>query len=168
MIHLLVAGWCVYAAIRWGDLKHWKQYHATMLYMSLINALYESFFENQLLWEYHSSLVTSHSTISLLYNLIVFPATVLIYLSNYPETRKSIVLHNLKWIGIYLGVEGFGCLMGAITYKFGWHFIWSVFMVESNNLSYLALKYLKLAIKERNKLLSGCHLIERIPLSMRL
>jgi hypothetical protein len=71
------------------------------------------FFSNQTLTE-------------LLYTFIVFPATGILFLGNYPEGVKKQILHNLQWIVIYGVCEYIFTLTGHIEYQHGWTLGWSV------------------------------------------
>lgn len=128
-MHLIIAVWSIFAAWRWGNWINWKQYHATMLYMPLMNLLYLFFCSDYLLWIVKPDVGLSAAAVALVYTFIVFPCTVLIFLTNYPETLKKQAIHILKWVIIYAGIEWIGGLIGRITYQHGWSLGSSVLFV---------------------------------------
>jgi hypothetical protein len=129
-MHIAITIWAVLAAWRWGDRKNWRKYHSTMLYMPLMNFLYYYFCSDHLLWEMIPDLGLSAIILRLLYTFIVFPCTVLVFLSNYPHTFKQQCIHYLKWIVIYVGVELIGGIFGRITYHNGWNLGWSALFIS--------------------------------------
>jgi hypothetical protein len=128
-MHLVITVWALSAAWRWGDWRHWQNYHATMLYMSAMNLLYFYFCADYLLWENKPDLGFSKTFVNLLYTFVVFPCTVLIFLSNYPRNLKMQGFYILKWVIIYIGVELIGALFGRISYQHGWNLGWSSLFV---------------------------------------
>jgi hypothetical protein len=47
------------------------------------------------------------------------------FLANYPKSLKGKIIHYVKWIGVYIGMEYIYYLLGLITFDNGWHLGWS-------------------------------------------
>ncbi|MBD2872815.1 CBO0543 family protein [Paenibacillus arenilitoris] len=112
-------------AWRWGDWRNWKQYHHTMMYFALGNLLYNFLSANHFLWKLNPDFMPNHSMTEMVYTFVTFPATALLFLTNYPDGRKKKRLHYLQWIGIYVIVEWFFRDTGRILYQHGWSLMWS-------------------------------------------
>ena len=115
-----------------GVYRHWRTYHATILYMVLCNLLYYFLVKDRLLWKYSSDYAFDHSASELLITFIVFPCTVMLFLHKMAMTdgvRR--IAHFAKWIVIYLSAEWLGSLLGVIEYHDGWGFLWSTFFVAT-------------------------------------
>ena len=125
-MHILTAVISVIAVFIWGNWRNWKKYHATLLYFALGNLTYNFLTANYFLWRLDADLLSNHTLTELIYTFIVFPATGLLFLDNYPEGIKKQVLHTLQWIFIYAIWEYAFNLTGDIDYQYGWTFWWSV------------------------------------------
>ncbi len=128
MLHLAIILWAMFAAWRWGDWRNWKNYHSTMLFMPFSNLIYSLLVNdrNFYLWRYQTEFLLSVETADLFHCLITFPATVLLFLSNYPEQRGKQILHILKYVSIYIAVEIIALQIGAISHTKGWSIWWSL------------------------------------------
>ncbi|PZD93166.1 hypothetical protein DNH61_24265 [Paenibacillus sambharensis] len=127
-MHFVIVLFSIYAVWRWADLKNWQLYHPTMLYMALGNAMYNFICAGYLLWELRPDFLPNHSLTEYIHTLITFPATALLFLSNYPKGggRSKIALHYLLWIGLYAGTECFFTFTNLIAYNHGWNLMWSI------------------------------------------
>jgi hypothetical protein len=115
-----------------GVYRHWRTYHATILYMVLCNLLYYFLVKDRILWKYSPDYVFNHSALELLITFIVFPCTVMLFLHTMTTTNGARrAAHIVKWIVIYLVVEWLGSLFGVIEYRAGWGFPWSIFFVAT-------------------------------------
>jgi hypothetical protein len=127
-MHIIVILWSIFAAWRWSDWRNWRTYHATMLFMPLANLIYgllvlgKDFF----LWRYQGDYLFSKETADVFYTIIVFPATVLLFLSNYPKGNIPQIIHILKYVAIYCTIEWIALHVGAIKHGHGWSFQWSI------------------------------------------
>ncbi|MFC5653707.1 CBO0543 family protein [Paenibacillus solisilvae] len=125
-MHLTLALITILAAWKYADWKNWQQYHSTMMYFALGNLLYNFLTANHFLWKLKPDFLPNHSLTEMVYTFIIFPATVLLFLSTYPKRDKKLIGHYLKWIGIYVGVEWFFMMTGRIIYQYGWSLYWSI------------------------------------------
>lgn len=128
-MHIAITVWAILAAWHWGDWKNLNQYHATMLYMPFMNLFYLFLTSTYPLWRLQPDLGLPFTIVVALYSFIVFPCTVLIYLSHYPDPPKKQILHIIKWVVIYIGVEWVGNMLTRITYGHDWHLGWSFLFV---------------------------------------
>ncbi len=130
MIIIGIVLFAVAAVWKSGVYRHWRTYHATILYMLLCNLLYYFLVEDRLLWMYAPNIVFSHTAPEILITFIVFPSTVMLFLHKMATTDGARrIAHFVKWIAIYLGAEWLGSLLGVIEYHGGWGFLWSVLFV---------------------------------------
>lgn len=125
-MHFVIGFIIIGAAYRWGDWRNWKKYHSTMMYFALGNLLYHYLCANHLLWQLMPDFSLSHSITEMIYTFIVFPATALLFLTNYPEDRMKVVFHYIQWVLIYGGTEYVLHMFGRIQYQYGWGFWWSL------------------------------------------
>jgi hypothetical protein len=127
-MHLMIAGVAVFAAWRWGDWRNWKKYYPTILYMIIANFLYNILTYHYPIWKYQKSIFQNHTLTDIFNSFIVFPATLLLYLPNFPQ--KGImkkVRYILIWILIYIAAEWILSRLGFFSYYNGWNIMWSAF-----------------------------------------
>ncbi|WP_261132989.1 CBO0543 family protein [Bacillus sp. Marseille-Q3570] len=141
-MHLSISVLALYGAWKWGDWKNWNRYHATMLYLISMNLLYFFLCKDRMLWRIVPDAGIPYVISELLYLFIVFPATVLLFIGNYPTSTGRKLLHILKWVGIYIGLEALGKLFGKIEYFHGWNIFYS-FLFLCVMFPMLRLHYLK-------------------------
>ncbi len=128
-MHVAFTVWAIIASWRWWSWENFHKFHATILYKSAMNLLYLFFTAGYPLWRVHPDLGLPFSIIDMLYTFIIFPCTVILYLSRYPATLKKKIYHNVKWIAIYFGLEWIGSIFDRITYDHGWNLWWSLVFV---------------------------------------
>ncbi len=115
---LIVLILVVFATWKWGDWKNWHIYHTTMLFICLGNFLYNFIYCDQLLWQFKPDFC-NFKLYELIYTLIIFPLTGLIFLSNYPKTVKGQFFRIMKFIAIYISIEWIYFRFGRIVYDNG-------------------------------------------------
>lgn len=128
-MHIAITVWAIIASWYWWSRENFHKYHTTILYKSLLNLLYIFLTIGYPLWRIQPDLGFSFPMTSLLYTFIIFPCTTILYLARYPESIKGQILHNIKWMSIYIGVEWIGMLLTRIKYHHGWNFGWSILFV---------------------------------------
>ncbi|UOQ93928.1 hypothetical protein MUO14_02800 [Halobacillus shinanisalinarum] len=128
-MHILIVVWAILAAWRWADWSRFHDFHATIIYMSAMDLLYFLLTVDYHLWTVQSNLGFPQTVVALFYTFIVFPCTVILFLSNYPHKLGKQVLHIGKWVIIYIGIEWIGYLNGSIYYEHGWSLGWSFLFV---------------------------------------
>lgn len=128
-MHVLIAVLTILAICFRGDYRNWKEYHAPMLYMAGSNLMYNFLCANYLLWKFNPDILANHTITEVVYTLIVFTGTVLMFLNTYPTTLKRKVYHYATWIIIYVGFEIIFLYLGKIYYQHGWTLGWSALFV---------------------------------------
>lgn len=109
-----------------GDWKDWQKYHTTMLVAIAGNLLYNLIYCDHILWKFKPDFFNSFLGVEMLYTFIVFPLTVLLFLTNYPISIKAQIFKIIKYIAIYVIVEYIYFKHGRIVYNYGWNLGWSV------------------------------------------
>ncbi|HZG85006.1 CBO0543 family protein [Paenibacillus sp.] len=127
-MHLAIAGAVTFALWKWADLRHWRRYHATILYFCVCNLLYHYLNQGRLLWALHGDRIVAHHALAeSLYTFYIFPATVLLFLSRAPRGHPGrLALHVAQWIVIYSVVEWCYLEIGLIRHQYGWSMGWSI------------------------------------------
>ncbi|WP_408011049.1 CBO0543 family protein [Pseudalkalibacillus sp. A8] len=141
-MHLSLGILSIFAVWKWGDWKNWRKYHATILYLISMNLLYFFLCKDQLMWRLVPDSGITYTVSELIYLFIVFPATVILFLTGYPKTLGRKFFHNAKWVGIYIGFEALGNVFKKIEYFHGWNFFYS-FVFLCIMFPMLRLHYLK-------------------------
>lgn len=125
-MHIITTIISIIALFGWGDWRNWRKYHTTLLFFALGNLLYNFLTANYFLWRMHADFISNHTLTEMLYTFIVFPATAILFLGNYPNGLKKQILHTLQWIAIYGVWEYVFTWTGHIQYQYGWNLWWSI------------------------------------------
>lgn len=124
---LVIALWSLIVSFFKGDWKNLDKYYPTLLYFTVGNLAYEYIAHFKFhLWRMNGKGIFPEIIADfILLFLIAIPA-ILVYLSNYPSTRKARIIHVVKWILIFTAVEWVGgTLLGLMKYENGWSIWWS-------------------------------------------
>ncbi|RTE10617.1 CBO0543 family protein [Paenibacillus whitsoniae] len=125
-IHIAIALWAIFAALRWGDWKNFKDYYPTLLFVIACHLLYKVFaFDQHHIWRLQGEVFLNHLGAYLLHVFVILPMAIFVYLSTYPVTWLKQCLHIIKWILIFVVVELIGWKYGRIAYHHGWTIWWS-------------------------------------------
>lgn len=114
------------AGILWGDWRHWRKYHSTILFFVLCDTFYYYATYTYRLWSLQPTWPLRSEMITLVGEFIVFASTTLIFLGRYPEGRLIAPLWTLLWIFIYTMNEWGLRITGTITYNHGWRLFYSL------------------------------------------
>ncbi|MFD1039707.1 CBO0543 family protein [Virgibacillus byunsanensis] len=125
-MHVLTAIISIIAVFIFGNWRNWKKYHATLIFFALGNLAYNFLTANYFLWRLDADFLSNHTMTEMSYTFIVFPATGLLFLDNYPEEVMKQIGHTLQWIFIYAVWEFVFNVTGDIEYQYGWTYWWSV------------------------------------------
>jgi len=112
-------------AWQWGDWKHWKQYHPTILFWALGNFIYLFLTIDKPLWKFTTIIPASLANI--LISLVIFPCIGLLYLPYFPN--KSIVkklLYIGLWVFIFSLIEWWALRIHHYAHLDGWKLSYSV------------------------------------------
>lgn len=110
---------------RLGDWKKWKEYYATILYAYTGNLVYNILCFNRPLWSF-GDLAYRYPALDLAVMALVYPASVILYLSHYPRRPYAQVLYIVMWAGIFAAVEVAAYYTGGFVYYNGWTFWYTV------------------------------------------
>jgi hypothetical protein len=125
-MRLILAALGIVCALLFTKWKYWKEYYPTILFMMTVNLAMSSIAHNHKLWIFMpSSVLTTHSMSDLVHTFITFPATVLIFLSHYPQNMTHQIYFTLAWAALYSCAEFFFEHLGLMTYDNGWSLVWS-------------------------------------------
>lgn len=119
-MHLLIDLFMIFAVLKYGDWKHWKNYHATMIFLAFSNMLYNFLTENYRLWVMKPDVLLNFKITEIVYTVVVLTGTTLIFLSRFPQTLKKQIIYIIKWIMVYVAVEWILFKTGRIQYEHGW------------------------------------------------
>lgn len=128
LLYLIVA-W------RWGDWRNWEKYYPTILFLILCDLLHNFLAFNHTLWMYHETLVPyllpNHTTISLCYMLVMYPATILVYLKYFFKTNQwsKRIFHYVLWVTIYVVAEYTNLTVGLFSHHNGWKMGYSILFI---------------------------------------
>lgn len=116
----------------WGDWRNWKRYYSTILFFTLGDFIYLYLLSDAYpMWRYdppaadkEMGLTNTHISFSIM--AIKYPATVLVYLSHFPQGKlMRKVMYYLGWIVLYVVNEIIDLHFGLIDYFNGWSLWWS-------------------------------------------
>src|SRR4051812_2897130 len=101
-MHVAIAVLTVLASFKWGNWKHWREYHASMLFIATGGLLYEYIVKENTLWRFHPDFLYSNEITVIVYALITMPVSIFLFLSHFPERWSKRLLSILLWSGIYI------------------------------------------------------------------
>jgi hypothetical protein len=127
-VHVFIVILTIFFVWKQKVYKEWRKYHATMLYFSICNLTYNLICANYWLWKFDNNVLLTHTLLELVYSFITFPATVLLFLAQYPEKKaiKRKITYYLTWIGIYFVGEWLLLQAGEMIHSNGWSLRWSL------------------------------------------
>ncbi|MFD2759639.1 CBO0543 family protein [Lentibacillus juripiscarius] len=128
-MHLIVILIAIIAAWYRADWSRFREFHATILYLISMNLLYYFFTVDYRLWVLYSHVGLPVEMLDLFYTFLLFPCTVMLYLTGFPHGWGRQVLHIGKWVLLYFGFEAVGYWLNAIHYFHGWSLIWSFLLL---------------------------------------
>lgn len=110
------------------DYKNWKKYYNTILFFNFGAIMYEFLFYTNKLWIYQSPFFSS-KILTLIWLFTMFPYTVLLFLSHYPEHKPLArkIAYSLSWTILYAFLEYILYVTRRITYHNGWNYLYSCF-----------------------------------------
>ncbi|WP_226665321.1 CBO0543 family protein [Metabacillus litoralis] len=123
-MHTLTHLACIFFVYKFANLREWKNYHPTLLYICVINLLYNFLLANYDLWKYQPDFYSNHSLTEVGNSIILLPAIAYIFLTYYPENQgmRKILKYYLKWIVWSLVIESVYVYFGKITFHHGYKF----------------------------------------------
>lgn len=141
-MHIILGIISLFAGYKWGDWRNWRLYYSTILFMILMDLIYNFLTYKYSMWEFETSfdkmLLPNHTTVSFLVEFIYFSSTVLIYLRYYPTKKSKQPFYIAFWIAFYSSIEYISFVTWkGISYHNGWNIWWSIII---NSLAFPILK----------------------------
>ncbi|MFE8700005.1 CBO0543 family protein [Cytobacillus sp. FJAT-54145] len=133
MVNAIYASIWLFALWKWGDWRKLANYYPTILFFILGDFLYLYLLSDHYpMWRYvpadidrEMGVTNVHVSLSVI--AIKYPATILIYLGNFPEGKKiKKWLYILLWVGIYTINETIDIKLNIFGYYNGWNLAWSI------------------------------------------
>lgn len=116
----------IFIAWRWSDWRNWRVYLPTILFYIAGDLFYNVLTYEHTLWKYESFIFPNHTLTNLYVMFTIFPATILLFLSNYPKGLKKQFLWILFWIFLYGILEWIFHEMDLFLYENEWNIWWSI------------------------------------------
>jgi uncharacterized membrane protein HdeD (DUF308 family) len=112
---------------KFGDVKNWRKYYPTILYLIINQLLYRFFVgEKYFLWKLEPDFLLNSTFSVLVQAFIIFPCIVMLFLSHLPKNRRNQIIHLIISAAILVGIETIMYIAGKVTYHNGWNYWWSV------------------------------------------
>jgi hypothetical protein len=124
-LHLALALFSILVVVKRRVWREWQMYQPTMMLFALGNVTYNFLTANYFLWKMKPDFFPNHSITEMVYSFVIFPASALLFLSNYPTGTRKIFWYYVKWIAVYVIVEWFFTTNGRMLYQHGWNLWWS-------------------------------------------
>ena len=124
-MHVAITLLTISASFKWGDWKNWREYHASMLFISTGGLLYEYIVKEDTLWKFHPDFFYGHEMVVIIYALITMPISVFLFLSHFPSSWSKRIPYIVIWSVVYIIVELILYITGRISYQNGWKFEYS-------------------------------------------
>ena len=131
----------ILACWKYGDWRHWRQYYPTILYVLIGDFVSDFLLCNKPLFSF-GDFVQQRPVLDIAIMMLLYPCTVILYLSFYPNTLKKRILYILLWTGIFIAIEIVALLTGGCSYYNGWN-IWYSVLLDLIMFTMLALHYEK-------------------------
>lgn len=104
---------------KWGNWRNWKEYYPTILYVYLANLAYDVLVSDRPLWTF--GMLSYHFPfVDLFIMALLYPSTVILYLTHYPKTWQKQILYILIWVIVYLAAEIIAYFTKGMEYFNGW------------------------------------------------
>ncbi|WP_064093427.1 CBO0543 family protein [Rossellomorea aquimaris] len=126
MFHIIVILLVVLSSIKWGTWSRWREFLPTIYYFAFFNMFYQYIsFSIKPVWELKNFFVNMFLT-DTIYTMIAYPALVVLFLSHFPQDKRSIIFYYVKYIGISIIIEWLASKFHSIEYFEGWNLKWTI------------------------------------------
>lgn len=124
---------------KWGNWRNWREYYPTILFVFLANLAYVLLTDDKPLWTF-GMLSYRYPFVNLIIMVLLYPGTVILYLTFYPKAWQKQIVYILLWVVIYLAVEVAAYFTRGFEYFNGWtvyySFIFNLIMFPLIRLHY--------------------------------
>lgn len=110
------------ACWKWSDWRNWRLYYPTVLYLLVGDLTADFLLYGKPLFSF-GEFIEKYPVLDLTTMVLIYPATVLLYLSHLPKTTVKLVLYILMWAVIYMVMEFIAQFTGGYCHHNGWN-IW--------------------------------------------
>lgn len=114
----------IFACWKWGDWRNWRLYYPTILYLLVGDLVADFLLYEHSLWAF-GSFVEQYPFLDVCIMLLIYPSTVILYLSHYPKRPARQALHILMWVVIYVAAETIANYTKGYCYHDGWTILYS-------------------------------------------
>jgi len=114
----------VITCYKWGDWRNWKSYYPTILFLIAGDFIASFVFSAKPLWRYDATIFSGTLT-QLIVALIIYPCTVLTFLSSYKKTGINKVVLITIWVCLFSLLEFLGIKYNYFSHYNGWSFPYS-------------------------------------------
>jgi hypothetical protein len=113
---------------KFGDIKNWRKYYPTILYLIVNNLLYGFFVSEKkyFLWKLEPDFLLNTTFSVLVQTFIIFPCVVILFLTYLPKSPKKVIIYLIISGSILVGIETIMYISGKVTYHNGWNYWWSI------------------------------------------
>lgn len=125
MIFILFTVLCVFICWRKGYWRRWSAFYPTMLYFFIGDTVSDTLLRQKPLWAFNA-LIYNYPVLDIALTAVLYPATVLLFLSMFPATRQKQIGYMLAWVAVYTVVEYVGYVLGDFIYFNGWNIGYSL------------------------------------------
>ncbi|NOV90727.1 hypothetical protein BJV85_003884 [Clostridium acetobutylicum] len=104
LIDIIVGAAAVLICWRFGEWSKWSEYYSTILFFILGDMAYNFSFYNHPLWMYGGNLI-NHTFTDIFIAITLFPTTIILYNTFYPNKVGKKIIYVLLCSGIYSLIE---------------------------------------------------------------
>lgn len=115
----------IIACLKWGDWRHWQLYYPTVLYILIGDLVTDYLLYGKGLWAFCNA-TEKYPALDMTVMLLIYPSTVILFLSHYPKPPGRQALYILMWAGMYITVEALANALGGFLYHNGWNLWYSL------------------------------------------
>jgi hypothetical protein len=121
-LHIALFIASIFSAYRWGDWRNWEKYYSTILYFGFLDLIQNCVYHGMPLWTHVCTIgfKLPHTIINLIWILIIYTSTILIFVYHFPKVFKNQVFYISLWVLGYTMVEWILYLNKAIEYHNDW------------------------------------------------
>lgn len=141
MTFAIIGAASIIACWKWGDWRHWKLYYPTILYMLIGDFVVDILMNAKPLFGF-GAFIEKFPILDIVVMLLLYPSTVILYLTHYPKPAGKQALYILLWVGIYVAAEIAANATKGFCYHNGWN-IWYSALFDMVMFPLLALHYKK-------------------------
>lgn len=125
MSYAIIAALGIAACWKWGDWRNWKLYYPTILYAYIGDLIYDVLAYSHPLWAF-GDYILNHPYLDLAMMVLLYPSSVILYLTHFPEKTLRQVAYIAIWSVVYTLIEGMAYLTKGFIYLNGWNLYYSL------------------------------------------